>query len=253
MQTTRAYLTQRVKQVLRVDELDVKDLPLNTLMSAYASVYEHGDAGNDHRISMKIPALATHYAEKLCAGKFVIIRDPFDNKQYFVKAHQEDLIAVSYAIGPWSNIYSVKATSERALKELNITAAVIVDLRVLDHIFGFRPWQEEEDVNEVAAVVATPSEGVRWDWHTGHSPKKKEQHAAQTAEGRVVEARVPVAEVVGEPHSETMQGDNQMTRAFQHANQEGHQGSHHGRRERRQHAERRAHELNQPDQGNKQS
>jgi hypothetical protein len=254
---TRAYLTQRVKQALRVEELDVKDMPLNTLMSAYASVYEHGDAGNDHRISMKIPALATYYAKQLCEGKFVVVRDPFDNKTYYIKAHHEDLIAVSYAMGPWSNFYAIKSTSDHALRELNITSAVINDLKIIDRIFGFRSLDSESaETDNAPATAVVQNDCVKWAWHTGHAPAKKKDEA-QLAELAEVEARVPVAEPVGAvgapaPGVETVQlGGNQMQRAFQHAGQP--QQGHQGRRERRHANERRAHELNTPEQGGKQS
>lgn len=255
MNKTRGYLTQRIKQALRTEELDIKDLPLNILMSAYASVYEHGEAGNDHRISMKIPALATYYAKLLNEGKFVVIRDPAENKTYYVKAHYEDLVAVSYAIGPWSNFYSIKSTSDHALRELNILSPVINDLKLLDNLFGFRPLEQAEDAEdkEPATAVVTRDQGVKWAWHTGHTPAKSKKDDAHLEDLAEVDARVPVAEAVGAPAPgvETVQLEregNQMQRAFQHAGQ--HQQ---GRRERRHQHERRAHDLNTPDQGKKQS
>lgn len=240
------YLNTRAKKALRVDELKVKDLTLNTLMTAYASVYQDGDLGNDQRITMKIPALATHYATLLCQGKFVVINDPFENRRYFVVAHNEDLIAVCYAIGPWSNFYSIKCTSEDTLRELNILTPCTNDLKVIDRIFNFPSNMDDEDHTPATAVIE-PDNGLRWDWHTGHKPAtKKDQKEVDNAVA-TTEADVHVQEVAiaGGPEGRPVVqvGGNQMQRAFKSA-EAGNQG--HGRRAERRHNERRAHELNTP-------
>jgi hypothetical protein len=240
MQNANAYLIKRVQQILRVTELNPKDLSLDMLMTAFASVYEHGEAGNDQRITMKVPALATHYATLLCQGKFVVINDPEYNKWYFVKAHGADLIAVYYSIGPWLNVYGIKCTSEDALRELNITSMNTVDLRLIDNIFGFRPFTpDDEDHTPAMAVVVPQESGAKWQWHSGHKPaeKKKQQDVAGSATAEVA-APAHVAEpagVAGEVEHRVElggSGENQMTRAFQHAGQGG-QGGAQGRRDER--------------------
>uniref|UniRef100_A0AAU7PFN8 Uncharacterized protein n=1 Tax=Burkholderia phage vB_BgluM-SURPRISE13 TaxID=3159457 RepID=A0AAU7PFN8_9VIRU len=244
MSKTSAYLTQRVKQALRTDELKIKDLGLDVLMTAYASVYEHGDAGNDQRITMKIPALATHYAQLLNQGKFVVIRDPFENRQYFVIAHHEDLIAVCYAIGPWSNIYNIKCTSEDTLRELNITTPITTDLKVIDRLFGFRPWNSEgEEEHTPPTAIVHQDSGVHWQWHSGHKPAGKEAVGPAPVEGEhMTEVSAPghLVDLPGAPAPSdravelATPGENQMTRAFQSAGQ--------GRREERRHGGRRQHD-----------
>lgn len=243
MSKNSAYLTQRVKHALRTEELAIKDLSLDTLMTAYASVYTDGDAGNDHRITMKIPALATHYAKLLNQDKFVVIRDPFENRQYFIKAYGEDLIAVCYAIGPWSNIYNVKCTSEDTLRALNINTPVVTDLKVIDAIFGFKPRSGDVEDHTPATALITPEHtGLHWQWHTGHKPSKKATEAVGSADEAGVEEVAVAGDIVEAPGAPE---GNQMTRAFQTA------GHGHSRRQDQRHAQRRAHELNTPSGDNK--
>lgn len=247
------YLIARTKQVLRVTSLEPKDLSLDMLMTAYASVYMDGAAGNDKRISMKVPALATHLAEKLMQGKFVIINDPDFCKWYWVKAFDQDLVAVYYSIGPWLNVHGVKGTSEDILRELNITTPTTTDIKVIDRIFGFRPIDPQEDDHTPAtAVVSNKDNQLHWMWHSGTKAAERKQQdrevSSPTAEVLAPSHIVEAGGVVTEPAREVEFGTNQMQRAFQHASQTGHQG----RRERRHQQERRAHDLNTPD-SNKQS
>ncbi|BCM95068.1 hypothetical protein [Burkholderia phage FLC6] len=242
------YLINRTKQVMRVTQLEPKDLSLDMLMTAYASLYLDGAAGNDKRISMKVPALATHLAEKLMQDKFVIINDPDFNKWYWVKAFGQDLIAVYYSIGPWLNVHGVKATSEDILRELNILTPTTTDLKVIDRIFGFRPIDPKEDDHTPATAVVNKSDNqMHWMWHSGTRAAERKQQDREvespTAEVLAPSHIVEAAGSVGEPGREVEMGSNQMQKAFQSAGVTGHQS----RRQERRHAERRAHELNQPD------
>lgn len=229
---TNNYLIRRVTQVLRIEKLEPKDLPLDMLMTAYASLRDDGADGNDQRITMKVPALATYYAGLLMDGKFVVINDIMDATWYFVKAHDGDLIAVSHAVGPWLNLYSIKSTKEETLHALKITTPNTSDLKIIDRIFGFRPWNEVEAEQDSSTLVVTHDEpSAHWQWHTGSKPAKKSESdkgsdlrdalkgrtELVTASGHVIETS---AEPVGEP--------NQMERAFQAAGQ-------HSRSDNRQH------------------
>ncbi|BAS04825.2 hypothetical protein [Ralstonia phage RSF1] len=253
MQNTNGYLIKRIKQVLRTDELNPKDLSLDMLMTAYASVHDEGASGSDDRITMKVPALATYYARLLDEGKFVVINDPFENRWYFVKAHEQDLIAVYYAIGPWLNFYGIKATSEHTLRELNINQAVIADFRILDRIFNFRPWNPEaEDDKEPATMVIEESQpGARWLWHTGHKPAGKKEKTGQPhdtldpLEGRTENVSAPahIVEAAGAPEGSQVAelGENQMQRAFRASGQNRReerrdQRRHHDQQQHKQHS-----------------
>jgi len=246
MKNTNAYLINRVKTILRTETLEPKDLSLDMLMTAYASVHEDGDAGNDQRITMKVPALATYYAKLLEEGKFVVINDVGDNRWYFVKAHEHDLIAVSFSIGPWLNVYTIKSTSEDTLKALNITTPKTSDLKIIDRIFGFRPLHEDEEDREAATVVVTPDEpSAHWRWHTGNKPAKRgEDKSRDTVDplaGRTETVTAPahVVESTGVDAAAEGAHGNQMERAFASASQHSRSDARqHDRDSRRQHDQR---------------
>lgn len=268
-----AYLTEQVKKALGVQELKPKNLYLDELMTAFMSRIT--DRNADLAISMEVSALAKHYAEKLARGEFVVFFDPSIAREYYVKAFGDDLVAVFYTYGPWYNCYSVMAGQAETLENLGMKGPVTRDVRILDGLFGFG----EYDLTIVPDVVtgSLPNDNrPRWDWHQKEDPAVKAaaaveaQNQANDLKNRreaagftgdpvtprdthvAVKAPVQVLQPLGEPRSTERRiqaaaqgGDNQMTRAFQEAEERGQGGGNRAdRRNARQHDQQRHNQNN---------
>lgn len=243
-----AYLTEQVKKALGVQELKPKNLYLDELMTAFMSRIT--DRNADLAISMEVSALAKHYAEKLARNEFVVFFDPSIAREYYVKAFGDDLVAVFYTYGPWYNCYSVMAGQSETLENLGMKGPVTRDVRILDGLFGFG----EYDLSVVPDVVtgSLPNDNrPRWDWHQKEDPAvkaaaaleaqnqandlkvRREQAGLTGTEGGnehhvAVKAPVHVMQPLGEPRSTERRiqaaargGDNQMSKAFQEAEERG--------------------------------
>lgn len=227
--TTSAYLTKRLCSILGVDKLQIKDLPLDMLMTAY-SVKVGDERAQDNRITLEVPALATHYAKRLSHGKFVVFRDPTDNVIYHVVARGNDLIAVFYTIGPWLNIYSIICSSDVVLREVGITASATMDKRVIDGIFGFADEDHQKPVEGATATLQDHSKQPHWKWHSARQVTRERVDSQADQNDMVeIEASLQRRDPAGEPASTTLEGQieaarvnpgNQMHRAFVSANQQ---------------------------------
>lgn len=218
------YLVKRLCKQKGVSELNIEDMLMEHLLDAFI-----GKEVQPSKIILttnpkpKVKTLPTVYAIQLRAGKPVVIRDPEDNRIYYVKAFEDELVAVYHTLGPWTDIYSARSTNPALLAELGIVTNSFKDHRILDGIFQF-PLEGPgvPVVLQPELMDVPPVEGQVWFAPVGR--KRNQQQSQEMADeaqkdmtqaidtlmsaaSRIVESGVPmdVEEVL----------DTQMSKAFQ--------------------------------------
>lgn len=129
------YLVGRLCKQKGIKELTIEEMPMDHLFMAFRSQ----DTDEQRRMlkENKVTALTKAFAESLHAGRTVVVRDPTDLQVYFVKAYEDELVAVTQPLGPWFDIYSARSSSPDLLIELGITTNTFKDHLILDGIFNF--------------------------------------------------------------------------------------------------------------------
>lgn len=188
MQKT-TYLRRRVIETLQIEDLNgfVKDLSLNELLVAFG---QRISADNQENI-LPVGELAQNYADQLLNDQLVIVRDPDDNRTYYLKAHDEHLIAVFYPVGPGYEIYAAICSAPGVLVTLGIASPTFKDSALIDAIFGFQPDVQEvvmTDKQDGNSVVPERHHYTRI-WHTPALPVKASDESSP-AEQRAVAAVV---------------------------------------------------------------
>lgn len=217
------YLVKQATIALRVETLKFKEVSLDELMTAYLSRYNQESV--DQRVSQEISGVAQFCANILMAGKFAAIYDRNDNTQYFIKAFDGELIAISYAVGGFLNVFEIKATSPELLESLNIKSSTINDKKIVDRLLGFSPMPTDEEIEKEKDLARQEYTGHHFPWFRG---VKRDKPAAVPAIERADHGPRDPAETVGEAVSAGIaaRGGNQMQSAFSRAQSRGER--HHG-------------------------
>lgn len=168
------YLRRRVMDILHSDRLeaDVKDLSLNLLMTAFAQMVASN--GDHPPASMETSNLARHYASKLISDKFVVIRDPEDNRIYYTAAHGNDVVAVFYPMDIFYDIYCAIGSSSTVLASMGITTRTFTDHAIIDRIFRLPPERDNNVVIDTPVGVIDQQRHIHWQWHVPGSEIPKE-------------------------------------------------------------------------------
>lgn len=222
MASKQSYIATRIAEQHNVDEYVAKEMSLDLVMTAFmASRIKGASRAASVEITGKELQDAVH---QLNDGKAIMVNSRADCELYYVVAHENDLIAAFYPIGPWQEIYAVIASHPDVLDKFGIHTPSFMDKAIIDKMFRFPVKVKKADKEVTASEEVIAAEVPAWTWHKASPVMAEEEENAV-----VVLAEVAPDNIAPQPEPIESRLDSQMEQAFSRAGG-GHQGGSRGHR-----------------------
>lgn len=240
MASKQNYIATRIAEQHNVDEYPIKTLPLDLVMTAFMA--EKVLAANPANHVDVIGKDLRNVVDDLIDGKAVMINSEPDCELYYVVAHDKDLVAAFYPVGPWQEIYAAISSMPSLLEDFGITTPSFMDKTLIDKLFRFPAKVKKVKADPAVAAGAPVVDYPSWAWHRPVAVKQDEEEevASVVVTPTVVISPSPDTESAHEAKIIDRKLDSQMGQAFDRA-QAGQGGGSRAHRNQRQ--ERRASET----------
>lgn len=223
MASKLSYIASRIAEQHNVGEYVAKKMSLDLVMTAFmaARLKSATRAASVEIIGKELQDAV----DQLSDGKAIIISSPDDGEMYYVVAHDNELIAAFYPVGPWQEIYAVIASHPNVLDKFGVHTPSFMDKAIIDKMFRF-PVKVKKGDKAVTDMEEEPVAAVvpAWTWHKASPVMAEEEENAV-----VVLAEVAPDNIAPQPEPIESRLDSQMEQAFSRAGG-GHQGGSRGHR-----------------------